>query len=151
MPRRRTWWPLAVPLALVALEAACGGSSPTSSTPGGGGGTVASHNAGRDWAPVLRRDPLNSDCVPPQTIILRPVHIAEWLRRAAGVLSEGAIAVHESPAGSYPPPAKRGAPPFIPPHTIILVPVHTAVWAQRPSGTPGAVEVSAHEFPTGSY
>ena len=44
MTRRRTWWPLA----LVALEAACGGSSPTSSAPGGGSGTVVSHNAGRD-------------------------------------------------------------------------------------------------------
>ena len=48
MTRRRTRWPLAVPLALVALAAACGGSSPTSSTPGGGGGAAASHNAGRD-------------------------------------------------------------------------------------------------------
>jgi len=48
MTRRRTPWPLAVPLLLVALAAACGGSSPTSSAPGGGGGSVASHNAGRD-------------------------------------------------------------------------------------------------------
>ena len=50
MTRTRTPWPLAVPLAFVALGAACGGSSPTSSAPGGGGGggSVASHNAGRD-------------------------------------------------------------------------------------------------------
>lgn len=48
MTRKRTRWPLAAPLALVALGAGCGGSSPTSSADGGGGGSAASHNAGRD-------------------------------------------------------------------------------------------------------
>ena len=75
--------------------------------------------------------PLPSAAVPPQMIMLVPVHTA-----AGQYLSEGApralIAFQVFVAGSKTPPVESAEPP----HTIILEPVHTAAWPDRGPGAP---------------
>jgi hypothetical protein len=64
--------------------------------------------------------------MPPQTIILSPVHTAVWSERAGGA-STMEVSVHTSVTGSYRPPVSRPAEILVPPQTIISVPVQTAV------------------------
>src|SRR5262245_61245171 len=88
---------------------------------------------------------------PPQTIMLEPVHTAEWLVRMLGTFVPMEVVVQVLPTGSYWPPVLRYVTPSTPPQTIIFEPVQTAVWSARATGNPGGMAVAVQELEAGSY
>src|SRR6476620_4346108 len=71
--------------------------------------------------------------IPPQTIILVPVHTAVWFVRGVGALVVLVI-IQLLFTGLYIPPVLKRALGLLPHQMIISMPVHTAVCLKRPAG-----------------